>query len=370
MTRGRRGLLAALVAAMLALLALRIEAAIEDPAAPITVDLGFTGLAEAAWNRSEHLVVDGRAGHRPRRSFAQPLRVAPLGAPQAAASVTRSTEVQGLVGDEDLPATIPGPRILVLGDDQTMGSVPAAANWTARLEALLQAADPRLRTARVLNAGCDEDGLVHYALRGPPLIARYAPRLVLVAVSSGDDLVALDDRRLPHVDDTASAAGPAFPPAADPLALGPRAAALCPDHPALARRGLAQAAYLQAVAEREAVLGRKARQALLWLREIAPRGRLLVALIPPADLARPEQTAAVCSPAGRELIASGTQARAHRQLLELCVDLGLAHVDTLPFLAAAAGDDLYQTDGRLGPSGHRLVAEALRDRVLGFATRR
>ncbi|MDA1223153.1 MAG: hypothetical protein O3B85_14110 [Planctomycetota bacterium] len=363
--------LVGLVVGVVALTSLQVVRALADGADARRVDPSALPTDGEAWNRTTHLVVDPRSGHRPRRSHAESFDAAPLGAPAEDQRTTRSTDDHGLVRDGTLGVDVPGPRVLVLGDDLTMGRVPAAANWTTLVESGLRARGargaPAFPTATVLNAGCDEYSLVHYALRGPELVARYEPSVVVVAISTGDDVTGLDDRSLPHSDDAGMAIGPDFPPAADPLALGPRSARVSPDHPGLARLGLAHAAYRQALPERASFLERKARQALLWLLEIAPRGRLLVVLVPPADLARPDEVAPLCSDEGRALIASGVQEEAHAELRTLCEILGMAYVDALPALRASAATDTYRTDGHLGAAGHRVLADLLTERVRGLA---
>jgi hypothetical protein len=365
-----RIVLVGLIGGVVALTSLQIVRALADTNLPHRVDPAGLAADRAAWNRRPDLVEDPRTGHRPRRDHAETFEAAPLGQPDQLVATTRRTDAQGLVRDVALPLDVPGPRILVLGDDLTMGHVDAASNWTALLEQGLRAAGrrnaPAFSDATVLNAACDAYSLVHYALRGPELVARYAPGVVVVALATGDDVTGLDDRSLPHSDDAGMAIGPDFPAAADPLALGPRALRVCPEHQEFAKLGLAHAAYRQALPERDAFLERKARQALLWLLEIAPRGRLLVVLIPSADLARPAETAALCSDEGRELLASGVQQDAHDQVLSLCQTLGVAYVDALPALRKSPAPDTYRTDGHLGASGHRVVADLLTERVRGL----
>lgn len=370
MSAGRRLLFVAVTVAMLALLGWRIVVGARRGTAPIRVDLTFTSVPEEAWGGTTHLVADARAGHRMRKSHVDRVVVAPLGDPDAIRDVDRHTNAQGLVRSDDLGATIPGPRVLVLGDDQTTGAVEPGELWTARLEATLRARGGRLDDTTVLNAACDRYGLAHYVLRGPELVERYAPRVVVLALSTGDDVVALDDQRYPHLDDGAAPAGPKFPPQAEPLGIGPRAAALCPGHPDLALLGLAQAAYRSAVPEREPILDRKLRQCITWMRDVAPRNSLIVLLIPPADLARPDEVAPLCSEQGRALVASDVQERAHAAVVTALEVRGAAYVDLLPALRAADGPDVYRTDGRLGARGHAIAAEQIADRVEGIINRR
>ncbi|MEY2981886.1 MAG: hypothetical protein RL562_2113 [Planctomycetota bacterium] len=360
-----------LVTGVVALTSMQIVRALADGSAPHRFDPVSLPADGDAWNRRPDLVVDPRAGHRPRRQHAESFEAAPLGQPDQTSTTTRSTNAQGLVRSAELPLDVPGPRVLVLGDDLTMGHVDAASNWTAGLEQGLRQTGrrnaPAFPGATVLNAACDAYSLVHYALRGPELVERYAPEVVVVAIATGNDVTGLDDRSLPHSDDAGMAIGPDFPAAADPLALGPRALRACPEHQEFAKLGLAHAAYRQALPERDAFLERKARQALLWLLEIAPRGRLLVVLVPPADLARPAEAAALCSDEGRELLASDVQRQAHEQVLSLCQTLGVAYVDALPALRDAPSADTYRTDGHLGAAGHRTIADLVLERVRGLA---
>jgi hypothetical protein len=366
-----RILLVGLVTGVAALTTVQVLRALADGASPHRVDLQSIPADGDAWNRRPDLVEDSRTGHRPRRAHAESFEAAPLGDPSSRTKTTRTTDAHGLVRANELPADVQGPRVLVLGDDLTMGHVEPQSNWTQLIEAGLRRAGtrgaPPFPTATVLNAGCDEYSLVHYALRGPELVARYQPAVVVVALATGDDVTGLDDRSLPHSDDAGMAIGPDFPPAADPLALGPRAARMAPGHEDFARLGMAHAAYRRALPEREPFLEQKARQALLWLLEVAPRGRLLVVLIPPADLARPAEAAALCSDEGRELLASGVQDAAHAQVLSLCQGLGVAYVDALPALRSCPSEDTYRTDGHLGTAGHRVVADLITERVRGLA---
>lgn len=364
MSTRRRALFAIVALAMLALLAWRIVEAMRRLSTPVEVDLAFTQLAEVPWAGTEHLVDDERAGHRPRREFAQRFENAPLGAPEDRREVVRRTGRQGLVSATALPAVVPGPRVLVLGDDQTMGGVPNDALWPQLLEERLRALGRPFEPSVVLNAAADQYGPVHHLLRGPELVERYAPRVLVVAFSSGDDVVALDDRRFPHLDDAMFAVGPQFPPTDDPLGLNARARALCPEHPELARRGLAQAAWLLAAPARAPLLERKLRQVVDWLRDVAPRGSLLVLVIPPPGLVQPDHVAALCGGRVREVLDTDAQARAHAMVLEALRSRGVAFIDLLPPLRAAAADpDLYRTDGRLGVTGNRIAAQALAPRV-------
>src|SRR5690606_31304723 len=114
--------------------------------------------------------------------------------------------------------------------------------------------------------------------------------------------------------------------AADPIGLAARAAQLAPEHPALARRGLAQAAWLGEAVDRPERIGRKLDQCLRWLKEIAPRNGLLVLLVPPATLARPAEARPLLSEAGAALVDARAEAAAHEAVLDSLQRLGIAWI--------------------------------------------
>ena len=75
----------------------------------------------------------------------------------------------------------------------------------------------------MLNAACDDYGLLHHVLRGPELLRRYEPRALIVAIATGDDVAALADPRLPHLEVGLLPAPPRVAATADPLGLAARA---------------------------------------------------------------------------------------------------------------------------------------------------
>ena len=350
---------------VIALVAWRLAGEREDPDAPIRIDLA-TLPADGERFAGGEAVIDERSGHRPRRDALIRFTTAPLGEPTAVVEVLRRSGPQGFVRAEALGEVVPGPRFLVLGDEQTMGAVDTASGWPALVEARLRAGGGATREAVLLNAACDDYGLLHHVLRGPELLRRYEPRALIVAIATGDDVVALADPRLPHLEAGLLPAPPRVVATADPLGLAARAQQLAPGRPALARRGLAQALWLRESAERTAELHRSVDQCLRWLKEIAPRNGLLVVLLPPATLARPDEARALVSAEAAALIDAAADRAAHEAVRDGLQRLGIAWIDLLDALRAGQGPDVYRVDGRLGTTGHTIAAQAIAARLLQF----
>jgi hypothetical protein len=317
--------------------------------AAVTVPAGYPSTDGEPWRGRDDLLLDPRCGHRPRPLAIRRFTVAPLADPTATVeSVECRTSRLGLQRPDDLPPSIPGPRVLLLGDDHVMGAVPPLDNAGWLVERALRAT-PRHADARVLNAACDGYGPFHHVLVADELGAVLLPQVVVVVWSLGDDLVRLGDRSVPHLDDVLR------PTPADPAASPP------PDDPAarLAR----QAGLLAGGDARLAALRRKAEHCVRILHDTARRlgAQLLVVLLPAADLVVPDRLMR-SHPALAQL---GATLDRHGEMIELLQGLGIAFVDPLPELTARRDDaDLFVADLRIGRSGHRGLADALTARLL------
>ena len=196
--RGFRWATAAVAVAALGMLAFHVHGLLRDRFPAIVLRAPAEPDPAPAWRDHPEYAEDPATGLRPRRGTEVELRVAPLGG-GAATTVRRRIDRFGLVRADDLPERVTGPRILLLGDGQVMGQVTAEENVAHLVEAALRA--DRWPGAHVLNAGCEFTGLYQHVLRARQLAPQFAPHLIVAVVSTGDDLVALDDASLPHLTD-------------------------------------------------------------------------------------------------------------------------------------------------------------------------
>ena len=316
---------------------------------PLEIGLAAGDGPERAWGDSDVLVVDELAGFRLRRSV-------------STAAKWRSN-AHGLVGDRELPAQLPGPRILLLGDEQCFAGVAQAERLAALVEEQLRRAGGRLAQSVVLDASCPRSALLHHALRLPSLVARFRPHVVVVAIASGDDLVAFEDRSLPWLgpDDEVEAATSL--PTNDALCLASHAAERCATSPMLAARGLVQSRYAMQRPVFAGTLARRIDRSFTMLRTATPRGALLLLFVPPPELARPAEIETRLTDAGRRVLQDGFAARAHAELRSAASRVHVAFVDLLPVLRLATGNGVYDQDGLLGVAGHAVSATALADRL-------
>lgn len=106
---------------------------------------------------------------------------------------------QGLRRDHEVDLEARLPRILVLGDSQTVGhGVAGDATFAALLEAALQEQSPSARP-EVLNAAVDGYSTTQQYLALQRDAASYAPELVVVGVYPGNDLYENQESRGPRV---------------------------------------------------------------------------------------------------------------------------------------------------------------------------
>ncbi len=118
MSTRSRAVFGVIVIALGVLLARYVWVAAHRLVDPLEIDLAAGDVPERAWGDSDVLVVDELAGFRLRRSV-------------STAAAWRSN-AHGLVGDRELPAQVPGPRILLLGDEQCFAGVPPAESAKSR----------------------------------------------------------------------------------------------------------------------------------------------------------------------------------------------------------------------------------------------
>ncbi len=334
--------------------------------APLQLDAAILSEPEREIPGRDDFAGDAYAGHRLRRDLELRRELVPLaGGPPS--TVAGGTDDQGLLGSGSRGLEIPGPRILLLGDDLLTVSAPRGEDLPSLLQAALRETGIGEGTT-VLAAPCDEYGLLHYGLRAHTLVERYQPDLVVLCVHLGDDLAALADPRLPHYDQHMRLASPDAA-AEVPIPLRPTwQQARAPAAPqGFARRLLTQPAWLRMVPD-----------GLPWLDDVttmalsvaeahtaAARAGLLVVLIPSAFDVAPDAVVAVAADPLDELRDPALHERPHAILLRALRDRGLAYLDLRDdFAEVDAPASLYWSDGRLAPSGHRLVSRELVPRVV------
>lgn len=347
MTTPRRMLLLLLGSLLCVTLAFWLRAAARRLLDPVTVAGTDFGADEQPFASSPQLVRDEHAVFRVRRH---------------AQAATWSSDAQGLIGARATPTTIPGPRILLLGDESLLDAARDDERLAVRVEGALRSAADRLAATHVLDASCPRAGLLQHALRLPTLVARYRPHAVVVVVASGDDLLAFEDRCLPHLDQDLQLRAPVLPPLDDPLGLAEMAARLA-SPPAFARRGLVQAEFAFRSPQWPETLPPRAELCLRTLRDAAPRGALLIVLLPAPELVEPLPAGLRLSADGERIAALGFSRRARGILLAAVEREHVAHLDALPVLADATGGSAFAADGALAPAGHAALAQALAARL-------
>lgn len=310
---------------------------------------------ERAW-RDPQYVVDPVVGHRPKRSLAVRLHVGPLGGEPVRAR--RLHNNLGLIRADDLFELPAAPRVLFVGDSHSMGVVANADNASDVLERRLRAAHADA-PATVLNASAGYYSLWQLVLRSRTLADALRPQLFVLSVFLGNDLLELEDRGRPHLDDDLVERPAADPPPPQTTSARLEWLRLTGDEP-LFWQGLNQAAYLHLHPERLEPLLAKAGRCLDEAAALAARhdARLVVALIPSYDLLFPERVAR-CGERAMEAVRAGGNARLRAGLLARLAQRGIACADLHDALRADGRDELYATDYHLFVAGHRLLAEAL-----------
>ncbi|MFO1051670.1 MAG: hypothetical protein U1F36_05615 [Planctomycetota bacterium] len=318
---------------------------------------------ETPYGDSARLVLDPHAGFRLRRHAEGAERSAPLGRPTEMTTTTWHGDAQGLMRSGDALQLVDGPRILLCGDEQVFAGVDESARVATLLQDALRAEGDRLAHATVIDASCPRSSLLHRTLRLPDLVKLYRPHVVILVVSTGDDLVAFVDRSSPWLGPTFDVEHADAVPTEDVLGLGRRAMEVLPSAPGLWVRGLAQREYAAAHPDFVARLPRLLDRCIAWARTTAPRGGLLLCLVPPADLARPTEVAAILPDALRTQLHDDVARDLHEQLAHSCERVHVGWVDALDALAKTEGADVYRSNGCLGAAGHRTVAVLLAHRL-------
>lgn len=357
--------IAAILAGLTLALFLWIREQLRAPA-PLQLDPAILTEPERDIHGRDAFAGEAYAGHRLRRGLEVTRELTAL-AGGAPITVVGGTDDQGLSGRGSRGLEIPGPRILLLGDDLLCASAPLGEDLPALLQAALREAGTGEGTT-VLAAPCEEYGLLHYGLRAHSLVERYQPDLVVACVHLGDDLVALADPRVPHFDTSMRLASPDAT-AEVPIPLRPQwQQARTPAAPdGFARRLLSQPAWLRMVPAGLPWLDDAATMALSVAEAFtaAARAGLIVVLIPSAFDVAPEAVLAVADDPLDELRDASLHDRPHAILLRALRDRGLAYLDLRDdFAELDQPADLYWSDGRLAPRGHRLVSAKLLPRIV------
>ncbi len=328
----------------------------------VTVDPGVE--AETTWDGKEALVVDPVAGFRPRRSSTQRMPMAALDG-VAPEEIVKRRDAHGFLRDDELPATLDRPAVLVVGDSHVDGVVSTAENFTSLLEARFAGSG---EACRVLNAGCGLYGLWQSVLRARDLLPRWRPKLVVVVVFLGNDFLDLENPTGPHLDDALRelAGGERTEP--ETTSARERELALPTLFSQLFWQGLNQAAYLRGAQERVDVLARKAAHAVETMETAAAAqgAKVLWVLLPSFDLVFPDKVAAL---GGRikETVESGAQRRMRDAFTVVLASRAV--VDLEPVFRADGALGLYAIDFHVFRRGHQRIAEALEAPIRDVVTR-
>ncbi len=268
------------------------------------------------------------------------------------------TNAMGLREDEELLAERPDLRVLVTGDSHTEGVVPNRESFTNVLEVLLgDASQPR--SVEALNAACG--GYTFYSYLG--VLEKYLdldPDVFVVTVYGGNDFDGAVPwyrwfRRLP-------------PGRSDKLFTQMQKAARRASVPAFAQ-AVRQVAFFRTFPEELDLALAAAREVALEADRLCREHaiRLVFVYLPSVLEAQPwvagaalARTAEAFDLSQEDLAGSGEPGRRWVEFLRAndieCVDL-------LPILSEAEEPAYWRTDHHLNTHGHRLVAEALAQRL-------
>ncbi|MBI5851659.1 MAG: SGNH/GDSL hydrolase family protein [Planctomycetes bacterium] len=328
----------------------------------VTVDPGVE--PETTWDGKEALVVDPVAGFRPRRSSTQRMPMAALDG-VAPEEIVKRRDAHGFLRDDELPATLERPSVLVVGDSHVDGVVNTAENFTALLEARLTAAGA---SCHVLNDGCGLYGLWQSVLRACDLLPLWRPKLVVVVVFLGNDFLDLENPTVPHLDDALHELAGGERTGPETTSARERELALPELFSQLFWQGLNQAAYLHRAPERIDALARKAGHAVETIETAAAAqgARVLWVLLPSFDLVFPDKVAGL---GGRiqETVGSGAQRRMRDAFAAVLASLAV--VDLEPAFLADGTLGLYAIDFHVFRRGHQRMAEALEAPIRDAVTR-
>lgn len=319
---------------------------------------------QRAWRGDRFVVVDDVVGWRPRSHVVKRMRIAPMGGSRE--HQERAHNNLGLIRDDDVTELPGGRRVLLLGDSHMMGVVDNRDNASHVLETLARerTGDPELS---VYNAACGSYSLYQYVLRGRTLIERLRPDTLIAVLYVGNDLIELEDPGRPHIDDGGFEREPLGDALPEVITERLAALKLPRAHQSLFWQGLNQAAYFRDYPERiRPMLGRMQRS-LTLLRELADAhdAPLLVAVIPSFDLVFPDRAGAVSEQAAA-LVRRNPNVNLHAALVAALHQQEIPTVDLLGRFRAEGRLELYAEDYHIHVLGHRLVAEALLERLLAL----
>lgn len=334
-------------------------------ARPKTITLPATSQSEdVPLLQKPHLSLDPVIGHRPRENYAMQLQAGVLGTAQTYGFM-RKQDRFGLISADPLPSELTPPRILIVGDLNLMGLVPAEDNLSSLIQRALRGQE-ELETAVVLNAGCEGYSLYQSARRAASLAATLQPQLLVAVISTGDDFLELQDQKRPHVDDILLPQPPSQRKIPD-ASSNRRSKLGLPDN-GLFWTGMNQAAWMSM--NNQALDRLEAKTAyclnLIALTASRQRAAALIVLLPSSDLLFPDLIASSGSKYAKEIIDSGVQAEWYQRVRKRIENEGLAYVDLEPAFRRYGQKDLYTQNHELGSAGHGIAARVLSERIAGL----
>ncbi|MFY9343016.1 MAG: GDSL-type esterase/lipase family protein [Planctomycetota bacterium] len=333
----------------------------------MTVVASPDDLAERTWNGQQAYAIDPVAGLRPRRSATFKLPM--LAVDQSdVRQIEKHRDAHGLLREQELPAALDRPAVLVVGDSHIDGVVSTADNVTSLLEQQSQSSPTPYYC---LNAGCGYYSLWQHVLRARDLLPRFRPRVVVIVVFLGNDFLDLDNPTVPHLDDAAQER-----PArerSEPETTSARLAefALPEPYGQLFWQGLNQALVLHREPTRLDRWMAKAAHAVAAMERAATQhdAKVLWALLPSFDLVLPDQAQGLGKLAD-EVVRSGAQRRVRDAFAKVLEQANARVVDAEPAFRADGKSDLYALDFHIYRRGHRRLFEALRSPIDELLARR
>lgn len=308
---------------------------------------------------------DDVVGVRPRKSSVIQGLMGPLHGSNV--PITRHQNNLGLIRETDLQGQLSGPQILLHGDSHIMGIVNTADNVSSLLETKLRK-NPSTAKALVLNAACHDYTFYQYVLRHRTLSTQVQPKVILVVVYMGNDFLGLEDTRRPYIDDQ-GLEQPTNPNPPDETTTA-RLKQLNLNEPGplsgLFWQALNQAFYFQQHPERIPVVKQKAMRVLQLLQDEAKKSQaqLVLALLPSCDLVLPNAVRVLDNPVIRSVLNSGIQQKFYDWFLSSLQKQGIEHMDLLPLLRRHGQTELFANDLHIWVPAHRLIADAMFQKLL------
>jgi hypothetical protein len=310
---------------------------------------------ETLWPQDHQYVMDEVVGHRPRRSFLAQFGMTLLDGTKV--QVRRQHNNWGFIRGADLPAELPRPRILLLGDSHTMGIVGHDQNVAAQLEHLLQESGG-FAAAVVLNAAAGYYSLYQYFLRATTLMESLRPDVVVVVVFMGNDFLELENVQVPHLDDALVECPASQDSPAETTSRRRTDLSLHPE--GLFWQGMNQAYYLHENPDRWSPVLQKSERSLQLLKQLCldHSAKLLVALLPAYQRLRPE-VVAVQGELPSTVVEAGLDEKLESAFLQQLDLQQIAWRNMSPRYSQFQAPNLYATDFHIWIPGHRLLAEEL-----------